>query len=123
VCSPSSRFRYLPFPLLKISHSQEIRLPNDASLDWSDSGSGIPFDNVIINFDPMSPETLTLDLVIAHLFNEEVQQITAAPLLKEDNQIKMEHNEAMAVSCANTISEFLCFFCDTKGYYKSDCPE
>ena len=42
-------------------------------------------DNVIINFDSMSPETLTLDLVITCLLNEEVWQITAAPLVKEDN--------------------------------------
>ena len=41
-CSPSSWFCYLPFPSPKISHSQEIRLSNNASLDWSDSGSGIP---------------------------------------------------------------------------------
>jgi gag-polypeptide of LTR copia-type len=35
---------------------------------------GLPpsFNNVIINFDSMSPGTLTLDLVIAHLLNEEV---------------------------------------------------
>jgi hypothetical protein len=35
---------------------------------------GLPpsFDNVIIYFDSMSPGTLTLDLVIARLLNEEV---------------------------------------------------
>jgi Zinc knuckle len=86
---------------------------------------GLPpsFDNVIINFDFMSPKTLTLDLVIACLLNEEVWQITATPLLKEDDQIKMELDEVMAVSHAKTISEVLCFFCDAKGHYKSDCPE
>jgi gag-polypeptide of LTR copia-type/Zinc knuckle len=86
---------------------------------------GLPpsFDNVIINFDSMSPETLTLDLVIARLLNEEVRQITTAPSLKEDDQIKTELDEAMAVSRAKAISEVLCFFCDAKGHYKSDCPE
>ena len=35
---------------------------------------GLPpsYDNVIINFDSMSPDALTLDLVITHLLNEEV---------------------------------------------------
>jgi gag-polypeptide of LTR copia-type/Zinc knuckle len=86
---------------------------------------GLPpsFNNVIINFDSMSSETLTLDLVIARLLNEEVRQITTAPLLKEDDQIKTELNEAMAVSHAKAILEVLCFFCDAKGHYKSDCPE
>ena len=86
---------------------------------------GLPpsFDNVIINFDSMSPETLTLDLVISRLLNEEVRQITTAPSVKEDDQIKMELDEAMAVSCSKPISEVLCFFCDKKGHYKSDCPE
>ena len=85
---------------------------------------GLPpsFDNVIINFDSMSPKTLTLDLIITCLLNEEVQQITAAPLVKEDNQIKMELDKAMAVSNAKAISEVLCFFCDAKGHYKSNCP-
>ena len=46
---------------------------------------GLPpsFNNVIINFNSMFPETLTLDLVITCLLNEEVWQITATPLLKE----------------------------------------
>jgi hypothetical protein len=51
-----------------------------------------------------------------------VQQIMAALLLKDD-QIKTEHDEVMAVSHAKTILEVLCFFCDAKGHYKSDCPE
>ena len=86
---------------------------------------GLPpsFDNVINNFNSMSPETLTFDLVITCLLNEEVQQITATPLVKEDDQIKMELDEAMAVSHAKAILEVLCFFCDAKGHYKSDCPE
>ena len=67
------------------------------------------------------PTSLTLDLVITHLLNEEVQQITAAPLVKEDDQIKMELDEAMAVACAKAILEVLCFFCNAKGHYKSDC--
>jgi hypothetical protein len=80
---------------------------------------GLPpsFNNVIINFNSMCPKTLTLDLVIACLLNEEVQQITTALLLKEDNQIKTKLDEAIAVSCAKAILEVLCFFCDTKGHY------
>ena len=60
---------------------------------------GLPplFDNVIINFDSMSPKTLTLDLIITCLLNKEVWQITAAPLVKEDDQIKTELDKAMAV--------------------------
>ena len=75
---------------------------------------GLPpsFDNVIINFDSMSPETLTLNRVITRLLNEEVCQITSAPLVKEEDKIKTEDlDEAMAVSHAKAISEVLCFFC------------
>ena len=86
---------------------------------------GLPpsFDNVIINFDSMSPDVLTLDLIIARLLNEEVRQITTAPLVKlEEDRIL---DEAIAVSQGRpkAISEILCYFCDTKGHYKSDCPE
>ena len=86
---------------------------------------GLPpsFDNVIINFDSMSTDTLTLNLVITRLLNEEVRQITSALLVKEEDQIKTELDEAMAVSRTKPISEILCFFCDAKGHYKSDCPE
>ena len=35
----------------------------------------------------------------------------------------MELDEAMAVSHPKPISEVLCFFCNRKGHYKSDCPE
>jgi hypothetical protein len=85
---------------------------------------GLPpsYDNVIINFDSMSPETLTLDLVIARLLNEEVRQSTSPPFIKQEDQIKAE-DEAMAVFRAKAISDVICFFCDAKGHYKSDCPE
>jgi hypothetical protein len=68
----------------------------------------------------MSFKTLTLDLIISRLLNEEVWQITATSSAKED---KMELDEAMAVSHAKNISEVLCFFCDAKRPYKSDCSE
>ena len=86
---------------------------------------GLPpsFDNVIIDFNFMSPKTFTLDLIITCLLNEEVWQITATPFVEEDDQIKMELDKAMAVSSAKVILEVLCFFCDAKGHYKSDCPE
>ena len=78
---------------------------------------GLPpsYDNVIINFNSMSPNTLTLNLVITCLLNEEVQQTTSALIKQEDHS-----DEAMAVSCTR---EIVCYFCDAKGHYKSDFPE
>ena len=78
---------------------------------------GLPpsYDNVIIDFDSMSPDTLTLNLVITCLLNEEVWQTTSTPIKQEDHGDK-----AMAVSHTR---EIVCHFCDTKGHYKSDCPE
>lgn len=66
---------------------------------------GLPssYDNVIINFDSMIPDTLTLDLVITHLLNEEVQQITQPspiPVKQEDSD-----DLAMAVSHAKLASK------------------
>ena len=78
---------------------------------------GLPpsYDNVIINFDSMSPDTLTLNLVITCLLNEEVWQTTLTLIKQEDHGDK-----AMAVF---RTREIVCYFCDAKGHYKSDCPE
>ena len=84
---------------------------------------GLPpsYNNVIINFDSMSPDTLTLDLVITRLLNEEVRQITQ-PLLTSVKQ--EDSDEAMTASCAKLpATEIRCHFCNGKGHYKSDCPE
>ena len=81
-----------------------------------------PYKNVIINFDSMSLDTLTLDLIITHLLNEEVQQITQVTVLPTPFKEK-DLNWVMAVFCAKLVSEVWCHFCDGKGHYKSDCPE
>jgi len=98
-----------------------------ASIDVSDQDKilaitmGLPpsFDSVIINFDSMAPDALTLDLVIAQLLNEEVRQGTGpAPA----------ESEALAATLVRKkprlpAPDIRCYFCDGNGHYKSDCPE
>lgn len=84
---------------------------------------GLPpsYDAVIINFDATPPEQLTVNHVITRLLNEETRQISSpdAPT-PSDNPA----DEALAVTAARRNSaDVLCFFCDKKGHFKSDCPE
>lgn len=71
---------------------------------------GLPhdYDNVIINFDSMSPNQLTMQLIIAQLLNEEVHQgVTVdAPTTRD---------EALAtVPCTKTCTadDITCYFCN-----------
>jgi len=92
---------------------------------------GLPssYDAVIINFDSTPSDQLTLSHVISRLLNEEVRQISGTQPSNPGDPSEEVHDEAMAVrgggrrAGGGTQSEVVCFFCDKKGHYKSDCPE
>jgi hypothetical protein len=90
---------------------------------------GLPpsYDAVIINFDSTPTDQLTLAHVISRLLNEEVRQLSGKP---NSENSEGAQDEAMAVTqrgnkrgLVRQTSEIVCFFCDKKGHYKSDCPE
>jgi len=92
---------------------------------------GLPssYDAVIINFDSTPSDQLTLSHVISRLLNEEVRQTSGQPSNPDDTSEEVR-DEAMAVTGrggrragGGTASDVVCFFCDKKGHYKSDCPD
>ncbi len=82
---------------------------------------GLPpaYNNVIINFDSMSPDLLTMQLVITRLLNEEAHQ----EMIADEPKPKEESLAAVSRTKTRTTDEITCYFCDKKGHYKSDCPE
>ena len=94
---------------------------------------GLPssYDAVIINFDLTLSDQLTLSHVISCLLNDEVCQ-TSGNQPSNDNNTEEPHDEALAVTgrrgsggrrAGGNQSDVMCFFCDKKGHYKSDCPD
>ena len=106
----------------------------EAGIDVSDQDRilaltmGLPeaYDAVIINFDATPPDQLTLNHVITRLLNEETRQESTTMVAKDDTKT---HDEAMAItggtrrSHADAHADVICYFCNEKGHYKSDCPE
>ena len=90
---------------------------------------GLPssYDAVIINFDSTPSDQLTLSHVISRLLNEEVRQFSGTQSSNPSDAQEEVHDEAMVVRGGGrrggNQSEVVCFFCDKKGHYKSDCPE
>ena len=93
---------------------------------------GLPssYNTVIINFNSTPSDQLTLSHVISCLLNEEVHQISGSKL-SDNNDAEEVQDEAMAVigqdsggqqAGGGNPSDVICFFCDKKGHYKSDCP-
>ena len=94
---------------------------------------GLPpsYDAVIINFDSTPSDQLTLSHVISRLLNEEVRQASGQPSNTNDTS-EETRDEAMAVTGrggrragggTTSLADVVCFFCDKKGHYKSDCPD
>jgi len=90
---------------------------------------GLPssYDAVIINFDSIPADQLTLDNVISHLLNEETQQ-TAAATTKSTSlstHVKTDpDNAAYAATPANCDhSKVTCHFCSEKGHFRYECKE
>jgi hypothetical protein len=76
----------------------------------------------------VASELLTLNHVIACLLNEEARQSSHSATTNEEDG----HDEVLAAvqknrshPCAtgrNTSTDIICYFCDEKGHYKSECP-
>jgi hypothetical protein len=90
---------------------------------------GLPtsYDTVIVNFDATPPNLLTPNHVITRLLNEETRQIASAEPL---TTVKKEDDEAMAVTAGKSGGkgtrinpDVICYFCEQKGHYRSECPE
>jgi len=73
-----------------------------------------------------------LSHVISRLLNKEVRQISGSQSSNPNDTLEEIRDEAMAVTgqrgggrwaSGGTPSDVVCFFCDKKGHYKSDCPE
>lgn len=86
---------------------------------------GLPatYDAVIINFDSTPTDQLTLAHVISRLLNEEVRQLSGDRSDTETQDEAMAVTQRRRTTGARQNSEIICFFCDKKGHYKSDCPE
>jgi gag-polypeptide of LTR copia-type/Domain of unknown function (DUF4219)/Zinc knuckle len=93
---------------------------------------GLPasYDAVIINFDSTAPEHLMLNHVITWLLNKEARQASNSVMTIDEEDIHDEVLITMQKSrdrCPhatgrNASADIICYFCDEKGHYKSECP-
>lgn len=90
-------------------------------------GLSSSYDAIIISFDGMDPEKLTVDAVITRLLNEETRQSggrthTSTPT---HHNHSVDDDSALAVmhTSRHPLSEITCFFCTKKGHFRSDCPD
>jgi hypothetical protein len=77
---------------------------------------GLPatFDPVIINFESASPNTLTFNVVVARLLNEETRQESG--ITGTNPEIKGEREASFTAAAGRgSRSDVICHFCDKKG--------
>lgn len=81
--------------------------------------AGLPpsYTTVVISFDAIDPDKLTLDFVITRLLNKEGHQVI--PVAQE---VKEEENAAMVVSVTSKHgANVVCFYCGELGHFVADC--
>jgi hypothetical protein len=90
---------------------------------------GLPdsYDPVIINFDSTASELLTLNHVIARLLNEEARQSSHSETTNEEDSrdevlAAVQKNRSRPRATGGNAADIVCYFCDEKGHYKSECP-
>ena len=91
---------------------------------------GLPdsYNPVIINFDSTASELLMLNQVITRLLNEEARQSSHSETTNEEDgcdevlaAVQKNRSRPRATG-GNTSADIICYFCDEKGHYKSECP-
>ena len=99
--------------------SVEVKVSEEDIIVVLTAGLPISYTPVVISFDAIEPEKLTLDFVITRLLNEEARQ--AGPAIKGEN----ETQSAMRAEKINKSDPGVgvqCFYCLETGHYSSACP-
>jgi hypothetical protein len=81
---------------------------------------GLPesYNPVIINFDASPTDQLNFEHVVTHLLNEETRQNSFI------SGIQATDDEAYPANMRCIArTEIVCYWCDTKGHIKMNCPE
>ncbi|KAE9407200.1 hypothetical protein BT96DRAFT_809726 [Gymnopus androsaceus JB14] len=89
---------------------------------------GLPptYNAIIIFFNAMDPEKLTINTVITRLLNEETRQSgirSHAPTPAHTNHTADDEALVVAHTSRRPLSDITCFFCTKKGHFRSNCPD
>ena len=99
--------------------SVEVKVSDEDIIVVLTAGLPISYTPVVISFDAVEPEKLTLDFVITRLLNEEARQAGPSVIKGEDDGTAM-HVER--VKRSNSGISVQCFYCLEIGHYSSACP-
>jgi len=99
--------------------SVEVKVSDEDIIVVLTAGLPSSYTPVVISFDAIEPEKLTLDFVITRLLNEEARQAGPSVVKREENE-----NAAMRSDRVNTRTgiNVQCFYCLEMGHYSSTCP-
>jgi len=105
--------------------SIEVKVSDEDVIVVLTAGLPISYTPVVISFDAVEPEKLTLDFVVTRLLNEEARQTSHSVDKWEDDE-----NTAMRAEKLNRFSEKLnkvaatvqCYYCLELGHFSSSCP-
>ena len=102
-----------------------ITLPNLFVIIVLTSGLPTEFDSVVVALNSIESKSLTLEVAISHLLNEEEHHLSRK--LMEDYKTSLIKGEpiddAIAYTAHVSKPNVTCFKCGKKGRYAKDCPE
>ncbi|KAF9064356.1 hypothetical protein BDP27DRAFT_1230622, partial [Rhodocollybia butyracea] len=85
------------------------------------------YTTVILSFNIVAADALTLDYVMNHLLNNEVAQLTGGTQKSTVAATNAKHDaKESALTASNMKSpagKGICFFCNQCGHHKEECPE
>lgn len=91
--------------------------------------AGLPtfYTPVIISFDAIETDKLTVDFVITRLLNEEARQASSSIVKKEDDEntqaaMRAEKLNRFAEKLNKAAASVQCFYCLELGHFSSSCP-
>lgn len=97
--------------------SVEVQISDEDIIVVLTAGLPSSFTPVIISFDALEPEKLTLDFVITRLLNEEARQTTHSTVKKEEDETALRAERVNKIG--NNVQ---CFYCLEMGHYSTACP-
>ena len=102
----------------------DVKVSDEEIIVVLTAGLSQMYSTIVVSFDALDPDTLTLDFVITHLLNEKAHQHLSDQMeIKKEEPALSDITLTLKADKCNAIALSIhCFYCLGHGHFAGNCP-